>query len=117
MWFEEIKAMYDLAILTPYALNEKFRQRLDEGMDGIFIPITDGIVMQYTGVKDKNGKEIYEGDILISSNGYTGHIEYNDGSYMFWMSKDCGITLCHMTTTSWEIEVIGNIFETPDLLK
>lgn len=70
------------------------------------------ILMQYTGLKDKNGKEIYEGDIVKydqverfgeSRNNYQTTVEYKD--YGFFCS--CLIE---------NIEVIGNIYENPDLL-
>ncbi len=77
------------------------------------------IVMQYTGLKDKNGREIFEGDICkvhnhaaLGGNLYCV-IEFNDrtgsyygrgvGSLKFSMGED--------------MEVIGNIFENPELRK
>ncbi|WP_371378820.1 YopX family protein [Sporomusa aerivorans] len=75
-------------------------------------------LMQYTGLKDKNGKEIYEGDIVyMVANGITGPraIEFKDGSFGVKPLKDSEdlwfIEVWHM-----DVEVIGNIYETPELL-
>jgi len=71
----------------------------------------DIILMQYTGIKDKNGKEIYEGDIVktqyIGSEG-TKEIKYNI-KYNF-----SGFGFIENLDTS---EIIGNIYENPELLK
>ena len=69
-------------------------------------------VMQYTGLKDKNGKEIYEGDIVKGN--YLkgiGVVEWNDKFCKFDISHKMNIT------PSDECEVIGNIYENPELLK
>jgi len=79
-------------------------------------------VMQYTGLKDKAGKEIYEGDRVKrpSSNGTPeqmayGSIKENKGCYYidfgggYWTH---GLLLYHFA----QCEIIGNIYESPELL-
>ena len=72
-------------------------------------------LMQYTGLKDMRGKEIYEGDIF--------HIGSKKILYVVeWI--DCGLKGRQIKNISWigldywkdDIEVIGNIYENPELL-
>ena len=68
-------------------------------------------IMQYTGLLDKNGKEIYEGDI-ITSNLKIPH-EVKD-LISFW-SYDIPDEQRY-TKSPYDIEVLGNIYENPELL-
>ena len=75
----------------------------------------DFILMQYTGLKDKNGKEIFEGDIALHpglfSNGKPGVIRFSeiDASF-YWSGKNS------LPINNNHITIIGNIYENPELL-
>lgn len=65
------------------------------------------IFLQYTGLKDKNGKEIYEGDVLRG--GVYSHYEVE------WDADQCGWNIGNHVQHFYEI--IGNIYQNPELLK
>ena len=71
---------------------------------------------QYTGLKDKNGKEIYEGDILKHEDEGTMYVRWYKEYVEF---KLMGLNDETTTLTDWyaeDTEVIGNIFENKELL-
>lgn len=73
-------------------------------------------LMQYTGLKDKNGKEIFEGDILKTEHGATGIMTWHDVSAQF--NYDCKEPMWShpIYSMSGDNEIIGNIYENPELL-
>lgn len=83
------------------------------------------ILLQYTGLKDKNGKEIYEGDVINvfdSDTEFLGHgkIIFNDFSWSIeWIEKSGNFTMLFSEWYEEEktIEVIGNIYQNPQLIE
>ena len=74
--------------------------------------------MQYTGLKDKNGKEIYEGDIVIIPNG-AGYIEFNReiGGYDIVTGETMATSFYILLIDGkFDVEIIGNIYENQELL-
>lgn len=96
-----------------------------EAIDCVEFRADDNIkLMQYTGLKDKNGKEIYEGDIVISDYDNSSCVcEWNNEfmCYMFrgkFINKNTDEVEFELGGASYKrLEVIGDIYENPELLK
>lgn len=117
MWNKEIKEMYDVGLIN-------FQQRLIfmkhyEGYTQSSFALEDVELMQYTGLHDKNGKEIYEGDIVKILGG-----EYEQGFYEWdeivqikdFIYDGFNLMMDISQIGNQAIEVIGNIWEDSDLL-
>ena len=76
-------------------------------------------VGQYTGMKDKDGKEIYEGDIIGGSNGSINGYEWPFKFLIKWNDERCGFNTPawgYMDSTHY-YNVIGNRWDNPELLE
>ncbi|MGR6115733.1 YopX family protein [Aeribacillus composti] len=89
---------------------------------GILEPFEGCELMQYTGLKDKNGKEIYEGDLLTDyGEAPPLYVEYSEkhGAYCFVDKFDPSGTVYYTPLMIYyeQMEVIGNIYANPELLE
>ena len=119
-WTEEGKAMY----YDAYPLKDGTLLLSYDGIAFDEVPASDFILMRSTGIKDKNGSEIFEGDIVKYKSGcytYTGEVAYNKNFAGFGVrdaNADVIITfwvLAENIVLS-SLEVIGNIYQNPELL-
>nr|DAY00989.1 MAG TPA: YopX protein [Caudoviricetes sp.] len=131
-WDVLAEKMIDEILMISFVRKEiigKFRNgstsvplKFEDGRNG-----EDVILMQSTGLKDKNGKEIFEGDII--TDGYTLGVLRNHQTLGFYMVDEKGKENFLSDTVDTEgfeeakefmknsIEIIGNIYENPELLE
>lgn len=76
------------------------------------------LLSQFTGLKDKSGKEIYEGDVIE----FTGRpniryvISFRDGAFGYEKDDDFGMPANLIAVAGCPWDVIGNIYENPEIL-
>lgn len=83
-----------------------------------YYDFNDIVLMQSTGLLDKNGKEIFEGDIIDSTDGFlTGVVEFRVSLGMFISELVEYNNFEHLCNVASSRKIIGNIWEHPELLE
>lgn len=116
VWDKVSEKMYDVGMLdfiTGHIVcseKDNYKELVNDSSEMV-------VLMQYTGLKDRNGDEIYEGDIieyLYKDNfGIIGTIEYSSDSYHIVVEKEYG----DLYGFNLKIGIIGNIHENPELIE
>ena len=89
-------------------VNATIKNLQDQGM----------VLMQFTGLKDKKGKEIWEGDVVKTGEDFIGVVTFVEGEYVVEIPYANAAELSGEYEALWEPKkVLGNIYENPELLK
>lgn len=130
MWDKEKKVMREVISLTisegmTQTIIGHFREESEKGTyDLDLVAGESGELMQFTGLHDKNGKEIYEGDIVAvgSDEERTKHeVKWMGENYpafdlVGWDTESNGLSEVLGSGEYGELEIVGNLFEHPHLL-
>ena len=129
-WDKIHKIMYEVDDIMSIDFEEKeicvqtiyFEQGLPDSRDLDYYDFDDIVLMQSTGMRDKNDREIFEGDILKVTNlsSWLEVVSFNEDKAMF-VSKELKREIEEtplydlFNTDIFEIEIIGNIYTNPEL--
>ena len=124
VWNEKTESFIDYGDLMLDLKNGKVYSG-DVGIPEYTIDVTNQVIlMQYTGCRDKNGIEIYEGDVIKDKYGKAWLVQWYVGAFVITDkipdSDGQTSTYSHFSNVSnhhFYFEVIGNIYENPELLE
>lgn len=125
-WHKEHKKMYEIkGISYPLKMMNIFRK--DLYIEDLKVSFADVVIMQSTGLFDKNGVEIFEGDILEYKYLYDkrmktfGTVCWREDKACFGLNDIKGLSTeqieLYRVTAEKYLEIIGNIYENPELMR
>lgn len=116
------------SIIIPVKNSNIFTKHIGHGYGNLgfenWYRVNPSTICQCTGLKDRNSKLIWENDICDRKEEYPEIVKYNNGDwildYSYSKGKESGYCYCNLGFYALErkcVEVIGNIFDNPELLE
>lgn len=119
-WVKDRKAIFEVVLINYVTKKVTYLfERVGHLLNIRHEKFNDIELMQYTGLKDKNNKEIYEGDILFESFGERYYkVIFENGSFRAEFKGDFEEHSFDLIDVAAQgCEIVGNIYENPELLK
>lgn len=118
-WHKELGRMMLIEIMYFFFFDNELEElELNDPVmnDHISVYPNEIVLMQSTGLKDKNGKEIFEGDIVsIDTDEFDLlFVKYESGIYWLMDDEEC---VEHLSDYYKYVSIVGNIYENPELLE
>ena len=118
-WHKELGRMMLIEIMYFFFFDNELEElELNDPVmnDHISVYPNEIVLMQSTGLKDKNGKEIFEGDVVsIDTDEFDLlFVKYESGIYWLMDDEEC---VEHLSDYYKYVSIVGNIYENPELLE
>ena len=112
-WNNDLKQFFYIGDSFSISLHDTGNKVIMWSSDGIVDEFDADEVCLFTGLSDKNGIEIYEGDIVDYEGEWVDLVEFSEGN--IWIASNHALTSSDLNMGC--IEVIGNIYQNPELLE
>ena len=117
-WVKEKKAIFEVILINYVTKKVTYLlERVGHLLSIRDAKFNDVELMQYTGLKDKNNNEIYEGDIIFLHGSKYKVIFKTEGARFVLRNNEFELEITFINNNNERMEIIGNIYENPELME